>query len=223
MNQKKISNPSHVSVHGGHSGEFCDHARDSLEKIITAYIRQGFAWAGITEHMPPVSDAFMYPDEKAAGWSAGRLYDWFAGYMAKARELQAKYAGKLDIYVGFETEFTTGSLDFIRHLIDRFKPDYCVGSLHHVDDISFEINQGETLGLVGESGCGKTTAGRAMLRLLDATEGAVFFRDQDIFGLDRHQLLQMRKKMQIIFQDPYGSLNPRITVGGGAKGDPEGP
>lgn len=83
-----------------------------------------------------------------------------------------------------------------------------------VDGVSFDIAPGETLGLVGESGCGKTTVGRAILRLIDATAGAVRFRDTDVFSLEKKQLRALRRHMQLIFQDPYGSLNPRLTVGG---------
>lgn len=137
--------PSYVSVHGGHSGDFCDHAADSLEEILHAYIRKGFAWVGITEHMPPASDDFLYPDERAAGWNADRLYDRFATYMATARELQTRHAGDLEIFIGFETEFTAGSVAFTRRLIDTFTPDYCVGSLHHVDDISFDFSREDYL------------------------------------------------------------------------------
>lgn len=87
------------------------------------------------------------------------------------------------------------------------------GYLHAVDDVSFYIKEGETLGLVGESGCGKTTLGRLVLRLLDATDGTVAFKGKNIFKLNKYDMRKERKNMQIIFQDPYASLNPRMTVG----------
>ena len=81
-----------------------------------------------------------------------------------------------------------------------------------VDDVSFHIYKGETLGLVGESGCGKSTTGRTILQLLEATEGEIYFEGKNLLELNKKDLRDMRKDMQIIFQDPYASLNPRMTV-----------
>jgi peptide/nickel transport system ATP-binding protein/oligopeptide transport system ATP-binding protein len=82
-----------------------------------------------------------------------------------------------------------------------------------VDDVSFFVREGETVGLVGESGCGKTTVGRTMLRLTEPTGGQVLFKDTDVFTLKGRELKSMRRNMQIIFQDPYSSLDPRIPIG----------
>ena len=88
-----------------------------------------------------------------------------------------------------------------------------VGYVRAVDDVSLHVNAGETLGLVGESGCGKSTVGRTLLKLIPATEGDVFFDGQSVFHADRTEMHALRRQMQIIFQDPVGSLNPRMTVG----------
>ena len=89
-----------------------------------------------------------------------------------------------------------------------------VGNVKAVDDVSFTIKRGETLGLVGESGCGKTTTGRCILRLIEPTAGSVKFEGEEVTTMNQQRLREMRRQMQIIFQDPYSSLNPRITVGG---------
>lgn len=88
-----------------------------------------------------------------------------------------------------------------------------VDQVQAVDDVSFTIREGETLGLVGESGCGKTTVGHTMLKLREPTSGSMIFDDQDIFQLNNEELKEIRRKMQIVFQDPYASLDPRLPIG----------
>jgi peptide/nickel transport system ATP-binding protein/oligopeptide transport system ATP-binding protein len=88
-----------------------------------------------------------------------------------------------------------------------------VAQVQAVDDVSFEIRRGETLGLVGESGCGKTTVGRTMLRLIEPTAGSAIYNGQDIFKLKANEVKAIRRDMQIIFQDPYASLDPRVPIG----------
>ena len=105
----------------------------------------------------------------------------------------------------------------VRNLVKRFPVRKglmrrVVSQVHAVDDVSFTLGRGRTLGLVGESGCGKTTTGRAILRLLEPTSGRVLFDGQDVFGLSGSDMRGLRTRMQIIFQDPYSSLNPRMTV-----------
>jgi oligopeptide/dipeptide ABC transporter ATP-binding protein len=84
--------------------------------------------------------------------------------------------------------------------------------VHAVDDVSFCLGESETLGLVGESGCGKSTAGRSLLRLIEPTAGEVRYRGRNLLALSQREMMPLRREMQIIFQDPYGSLNPRLTI-----------
>ncbi len=121
-----------VSVHGGHSGEFCHHAKDSLESVIRAYIDQGFTWVGITEHMAPMSDAWRYPDEQQNNLTSDFLLQRFRDYFAECRTLAEKYAGRIEIMTAFETETHEGSEAQVKKLVDELRPDYLVGSVHHV-------------------------------------------------------------------------------------------
>lgn len=98
----------------------------------------------------------------------------------------------------------------VNNLCKYFKTSQ--GMLHAVDDVTFTIDRGKTLGVVGESGCGKSTTGRAILRLLEPTAGQVYFEGEDISTLSKQQMRKKRKDMQIIFQDPFSSLNPRKTI-----------
>lgn len=98
----------------------------------------------------------------------------------------------------------------VRHLKKYFATPS--GELHAVDDVNFTLDAGKTLGLVGESGCGKSTLGRVILHLQDSTDGQIFFEGEDVTKVNRKKLRKLREQMQIIFQDPYSSLNPRRTV-----------
>jgi oligopeptide/dipeptide ABC transporter ATP-binding protein len=107
----------------------------------------------------------------------------------------------------------------VRHLKQHFPVkqgiliDRVVAKVHAVDDVTFSLHEGETLGLVGESGCGKTTLSRTIMRLIDPTEGSILFRGQDLSHAKRRQLAPLRREMQMVFQDPYASLNPRKRIG----------
>jgi histidinol-phosphatase (PHP family) len=129
-----------VSVHGGHSGQFCNHAQDSLSAIVAAYAAQNFDWVGLTEHMPPPDNAFLYPEERRAGLDAAAMRRRFAAYIAEARRLQRRWQPHLKIKVAFETEACSGALVLAQQLQKEFKPDYIVGSVHHVADIPFDYS-----------------------------------------------------------------------------------
>ncbi len=132
-----------VSVHGGHSGQFCSHAKDTLEEVVQAYIAQGFAWVGLTDHMPPSDDAYLYPEERTLGLTAAAMAERFGRYMTEARRLQAAYADQIEILVGFETEDTPGSLALAQQLLAAYAPDYIVGGVHHLDSIAFDYSPEE--------------------------------------------------------------------------------
>ena len=111
------------------------------------------------------------------------------------------------------TSVSAETLVGVRDLVKHFPVEGSDDVVRAVDGVTFQIYAGETLGLVGESGCGKSTVGRCLLRLIEPTSGHVNFQGRDILALDRKELRQIRREMQIIFQDPYASLNPRMKIG----------
>lgn len=138
MNAKNL-----ISFHGGHSGRYCNHAKDQLEDIIKRYIELGFKAVGITEHVPPVNDQYLYPDEKELNLTAFDLNSRFENYFIEIKTLKKKYASKIKIFAGMETETYSGYADHIKKLILKFQPEYIVGSVHHVNDICFDYSKKE--------------------------------------------------------------------------------
>lgn len=132
-----------VSVHGGHSGQFCLHASNMLEEIVQAYIEQGFYWVGITEHMPPSLEELIYPEEKEAGLGVQALHERFAEFIGECRWLQKKYCEQITLYVGMETETYSGYERQALALINEFRPDYIVGSVHHVENMPIDYSREE--------------------------------------------------------------------------------
>ncbi len=130
-----------VSIHGGHSGEFCNHAEDTLEEVIQTYIAKGFTWVGITDHAPPPDDRFLDEGEKKAGQTAEALQERFGRYMQSCKSLKEKYADRITILVGFEGEAYTGYKEHTEALLRKYKPDYFIGSVHHMRDEFFDVSK----------------------------------------------------------------------------------
>lgn len=134
-----LKNPT--SFHGGHSGQFCHHAEGTLEAIIQQYIKLGFKKVGICEHIPPASDRFLMPDETKAGLTAADIFQTFEAYIETINELKTKYASHIAIFIGMETETYPGAFSHVQYLIDTFRPDYIVGSVHHIEDDCFDYSK----------------------------------------------------------------------------------
>ena len=141
-----------VSVHGGHSGEFCCHAKNNLKEIVEEYIKKGFEWVVISEHMPPIADAFLYPIEIEMGHTAKSLQQRFKEYVSECKSLQEKHKDQIEIIVAFETEAYTGSFEYTKELIRNEKPDCIVGSVHHVNDVDIDSNEETYTAAANKSG-----------------------------------------------------------------------
>ena len=132
-----------ISLHGGHSGQFCDHARDTLAEIVAAYHAAGFECVGLTEHMPPLSDEWLYPDEVELGRTAVWMQERFGRYVDEARRLEQEYAGRMRILVGMESEWYPGCGEWVARLRKEYSLDYVVGSVHHVNGLCFDFSKEE--------------------------------------------------------------------------------
>ena len=130
-----------ISLHGGHSGQYCDHARDTLADIVAAYHGAGFECVGLTEHMPPFGEAGLYPDEVELGRSAGWMEARFARYVAEARSLAREYTDRMRVLVGMESEWYPGCACWVPQLRQRHALDYVVGSVHHVRGTCFDFSR----------------------------------------------------------------------------------
>lgn len=141
-----------ISLHGGHSGQFCDHARDIFAEIVEAYHQAGFECVGLTEHMPPMTDAGLYPDEAELGRTAVWMQERFAAYVVEARRQARAYEGRMRVLVGMEGEWYPGCGAWVARLRERHALDYVVGSVHHVRGVCFDFSResyGQAVSLCG--------------------------------------------------------------------------
>ncbi len=134
-----------ASVHGGHSGQFCLHARDRLEEMVERYMELGFSWVGITEHLPAPTEKCLYPDEVAAHLTPDQMLTTFGAYIRECNRLKKKYRSHIRIFTGFEVETCSEYNTFVPRMVNRFRPDYIVGSVHHVHDLGFDFSREQYL------------------------------------------------------------------------------
>ncbi len=129
-----------VSLHGGHSGEFCDHAEGTLESILEAAVERGFSVFGVTEHAPRYEERFLYPEEVRLGWDVGRLTQNFDAYAVEVFRLAEVFSDRLHVLRGFECEVvaTAHYVDQMLGLREKHRFDYCVGSVHHVFELQID-------------------------------------------------------------------------------------
>lgn len=164
--------PQLVSVHGGHSGQYCDHASDTLKEVLEQYVTLGFSWVGITEHTPAISTELLDPGQRKLGLTPEILLQSFRSYMSECKKLQREQAGKLQIYAAMEIETYSGYEKFVPYLVEELQPDYFVGSVHFVDDISIDYSKKtyaravDSLGGIENLYCGYFDVQFEMLSLL---------------------------------------------------------
>lgn len=143
MSQDTAAPPWLVSLHGGHSGAYCDHADDALEDLVQAAIARGMTSYGLTEHAPRVEPDLVYAEEKAMGWDVAYLERLFESYVTEARRLQNAYVGDIDLLVGFEIEVVPVDryAAVMQQIRDQYALDYIVGSVHWVNGIIIDYTR----------------------------------------------------------------------------------
>ncbi|MEE2752385.1 MAG: hypothetical protein VX910_00265 [Candidatus Latescibacterota bacterium] len=123
-----MQEPERVTIHGCHSLDYCSRAADALENTLTTYRDQGYAWVGVTEHMPVDQAAYLRKEEAAEGFTIETLHQRFHDYSQKVADLKYRFEGSLDIYVAFETEVYPGYESHLENLLSEFEPEYVVGA-----------------------------------------------------------------------------------------------
>ena len=176
--------------------------KNELREAATLYVKENLKF----EKGEPV-EVVIAPDQEAFG---------------KALKRECKRLGAGEVTIRVEQEVVASSNDDVLLAVKNLKKYFVVDTnffgqptkyLRAVDDVSFTLKKGKTLGIVGESGCGKTTMGRTILRLYNATGGEVWFKGREVSRISEKAFDKLRPNMQMIFQDPYASLSPRLTVG----------
>ncbi len=174
-----MNTPWLISLHGGHSGEFCDHAEGTLESVLSAAADAGFALYGVSEHAPRSAENLVYPEESAQGWTTDTLAEKFAAYGPEVRRLQDLFAGRLTVLRGFETEAAPSTWPAeMEALREKHDFDFIVGSVHHVNDIAIDWNL-EMLELAADS-CGGLEA--LALRYYDLVAEVVQTLEPEVVG-----------------------------------------
>lgn len=149
-----MADPWRISLHGGHSGEFCEHAEGTLRSVVEAAVAGGLTTFGLSEHAPRSEDRFLYPSERQKGFTIGRLQSDFAAYVTEAKALAQEFADRIEIFVGFEAEVVpaTGYADEMLAIREKYALEYMVGSVHHVGEIQIDGSAEEFHSAVAEAG-----------------------------------------------------------------------
>lgn len=149
-----MADPWRISLHGGHSGEFCEHAEGTLRNVVEAAVAAGLTTFGLSEHAPRSEDRFLYPSERQKGFSVERLQSDFDAYATEAKALAQEFSGRIEILAGFEAEVvpTASYADQMLAIREKYALEYTVGSVHYVDEMQIDGTMEEFHAAVAEAG-----------------------------------------------------------------------